>query len=329
MSTRLLGVYRQCVERGIWAKIQLETRGGVEEVTFSCSETAVFPKKTKKRPPNARRQQYNRERREAWLNKQKIHASGSGPTSAASATAAAKGAAATKPTAEAAAAKTTAAVSVTAAPYREAAAAKATAAASATAAPLTGAAEAKTTAAASATAAPATAAAAPATAAATATGEAVTATPPRKKMKAPDATRCSTRSTVTAKRQAMASPENQRAATDSNRDLDLALNLDLDLDRDLDSPTATAFSATALETVVPGTAALAAPSCTSLSPPEAPNLKKYPMSYLPAHPDWFLCLTCKGGRHRIQDLQCMKCDEKHGKLNKRPAEHRALHFVCL
>jgi hypothetical protein len=135
LSTRLLGVYRQCVERGIWARIQLETRGGVEEVTFSCSETAVFPKKTKKRPPNARRQQYNIERREAWLNKQKIHASGSGPTSAASATAAARGAAATKPTAEAAAAKITAAVSVTAAPYRGAAAAKATAAASATAAP--------------------------------------------------------------------------------------------------------------------------------------------------------------------------------------------------
>jgi hypothetical protein len=316
MSTRLLGVYRQCVERGIWARIQLESRGGVEEVTFSCSETAVFPKKTKKRPPNARRQQYNRERREAWLNKQKIHASGSGPTSAASATAAAKGAAATKPTAEAAAAKTTAAVSVTAASSRGAAAAKATAADSATAAPLTGAAAAKTTAAASATSAPATAAA-------TTTGEAATATPPRKKMKAPDATRCSTRSTVTAKRQAMASPENQRAATDSNNDLDLALNLDLDLDRDLDSPTATAISATA---VVPGTAAPAAPSCT---PPEAPNLKKYPMSYLPAHPDWFLCLTCKGGRHQIQDLQCMKCDEKHGKMNKRPAEHRALHFVCL
>jgi hypothetical protein len=124
----------------------------------------------------------------------------------------------------------------------------------------------------------------------------------------------------------MASPENQRAATDPNNDLDLALNLDLDLDRDLDSPTATAISATA---VVPGTAAPAAPSCTSLSPPEAPNLKKYPMSYLPAHPDWFLCLTCKGGRHQIQDLQCMKCDEKHGKMNKRPAEHRALHFVCL
>jgi hypothetical protein len=79
-------------------------------------------------------------------------------------------------------------------------------------------------------------------------------------MKAPDATRCSTRSTVTAKRQAMVSPENQRAATDSNNDLDVALNLDLDLDRDLDLPTATAFSATA---VVPGTAAPAAPSCTS------------------------------------------------------------------
>jgi hypothetical protein len=77
----------------------------------------------------------------------------------------------------------------------------------------------------------------------------------------------------------MASPENQRAATDSNNDLDL--------DRDLDSPTATASSATALETVVPGRAEPAAPSCTAWSPPEAPNLKKYPMNYLPAHPDWF------------------------------------------
>jgi hypothetical protein len=74
----------------------------------------------------------------------------------------------------------------------------------------------------------------------------------------------------------MASPEKQRAVTDSNNDLDLARNLDLDLDRDLDSTTATAFSATA---VVPGTAA---PSCTSWSPCEAPNLKKYPMSHLPA-----------------------------------------------
>jgi hypothetical protein len=148
-------------------------------------------------------------------------------------------------------------------------------------------------------------------------------------MKAPDATRCSTRSTVTVKRQAMASPENQRAATDSNNDLDLAQTLDLDLDCDLDSPTATASSATALETVVPGRAEPAAPSCTAWSPPEAPNLKKYPMSYLPAHPDWFLCLTCKGGHHQIRDLQCMKCDEKHVKLNKRPAEHRALHFACL
>jgi hypothetical protein len=41
MSTRLLGVYQQCVEWGIWAKIQLESRGGVEEVTFSCRETTV------------------------------------------------------------------------------------------------------------------------------------------------------------------------------------------------------------------------------------------------------------------------------------------------
>jgi hypothetical protein len=250
MSIRLLGVYWQCVERGVWARIQLESRGGVEEVTFSCRETTVFPKKPKRRLPNARRQQYNRERREAWLNKQKSHASGPGPTAAASSIAAAKATAATKPRTESAASKTTAAASVTAAPSRGAAAAKATAAALATAAP------------------------SPATAAAT--GEAATATPPRKKMKAPAATRCSTRSTVTAKRQAMASLEKKKAATDSNNDLDLAQNLDLDLDRDLDSPKANAYSATALETVVHGRAEPAAPSFTAWSPPEAPNLMKYP-----------------------------------------------------
>jgi hypothetical protein len=86
-STHLLGVYRQCVERGIWARIQLESRGGVEEVTFWCSETTAAERKTKKRPPNARRQQYNRERREAWLKERK-GASGSGPSTAALATAA-------------------------------------------------------------------------------------------------------------------------------------------------------------------------------------------------------------------------------------------------
>ncbi len=77
------------------------------------------------------------------------------------------------------------------------------------------------------------------------------------------------------------------------------------LDRELDSPTATEAPATALGMVVPGTG-VTAPASTTPSPPEAPDLKKYPMSYLPAHPDWFLCLTCKGGRHRMQELQCMK-----------------------
>jgi hypothetical protein len=129
MSTHLLGVYWLCVERGIWAMIQLESRGGVEKVTFSCRETTVFQKKTKRRPSNARRQQYNRERRVAWLNKQKRHASEQGPTAAASSIAAAKATASTKPRTEAAAAKTTAAASVTAGPFRGAAPAKATAAA--------------------------------------------------------------------------------------------------------------------------------------------------------------------------------------------------------
>jgi hypothetical protein len=80
-----------------------------QSITFTCSET-ILCSKTKKRQPNARRQQYNRERREAWLNKQKIHASGSGPTAATLSTAAVKATTATKPRAEAVAAKTRAAV---------------------------------------------------------------------------------------------------------------------------------------------------------------------------------------------------------------------------
>jgi hypothetical protein len=84
----------------------------------------------------------------------------------------------------------------------------------------------------------------------------------------------------------MASPENQRAATDPNNDLDLALNLDLDLDRDLDSPKASASSETALETVVPGRAEPAAPSSH-----HGHHLKLLTLRS-----------TCKGGRHQIQDL---------------------------
>jgi hypothetical protein len=99
---------------------------------------------------------------------------------------------------------------------------------------------------------------------------------------------------VIGKRKAVASPKTQRVALDSNHDLDLALDLDLNLDRELDSPTATAAPATALGMVGPGTAVTATASSTPSAPPEAPNLKKYRMSYLPAHPDWFLCLTCKG-----------------------------------
>ena len=98
------------------------------------------------------------------------------------------------------------------------------------------------------------------------------------------------------KRKAVASPETQRAALDSNHDLDLALDLDLDFDRELDSPTATAAPATALGMAVPGTAVTAAASSTTPSPPEAPNLKKYPMSYLPAHPDCMVSVSYMQGR---------------------------------
>jgi hypothetical protein len=246
--------------------------------------------KIKKHLPNARRQQYNRERREAWLKERKS-ASGSGPSTAALATAA--------PSAGAAATIVRASATATAAPTTGAAAAKAIAAASATAARSRGAAYKETTAA----SATAVILSTEAAATATTTGESATDTPPRKKTKAISVLqRCSSRDAVIGKRKAVASPETQRVALDSNHYLDLALDRNLDLDRELDSPTATAAPSTALGMAVPGTAVTAAASSTTPSPPEAPNLKKYPMSYLPAHQGWFLCLTCKGGRHRIQEM---------------------------
>ena len=61
--------------------------------------------------------------------------------------------------------------------------------------------------------------------------------------------------------------------------------------------------------------------------PKAPIITRYPMSQLPAHPNWFLCSTCFKGWHRISQKQCMKCDERHGPLEQQPAGNRALHFL--
>jgi hypothetical protein len=41
MSTRLLGVYRQCVERGIWARIQLESRAAPFRGAAAAKATAA------------------------------------------------------------------------------------------------------------------------------------------------------------------------------------------------------------------------------------------------------------------------------------------------
>jgi hypothetical protein len=44
------------------------------------------------------------------------------------------------------------------------------------------------------------------------------------------------------------------------------------------------------------------------------------LCYLPSQAS-FCVSHSRRGRLRVKDLLCMKCDEKHDKLNKRPAEH--------
>jgi hypothetical protein len=293
-------MYNECVARGICVKLVLEARGGSESGSLHCSTpsaaAATAPtkessqKQGKKRPANERRRKRQRLRWMAWKEKW-LHPA---QTTAATINIAAAATANTAGAATTAAAKTAAAKSTSQIAGKAALSAAGIDTSSATAAKET---------------------------AATASARSATSTPPRKKAKPVlDPTSCSSHSSMTAKRKAAASPEVEREAADSYKDLDLAPDFDYDLNRDLESPRAIAAPATALKVADPPTIN------SAFSPPIAPDLKKYPMSYLPAHPSWFVCSTCYKGCHLISDLQCRKCDEKHGKLDKRPPD-TALHFA--
>ena len=132
---------------------------------------------------------------------------------------------------------------------------------------------------------------------------------PRKKAKAIEVpTRCSSR--AAAMRKAAASPEIQRDAPDPECDLDLSYDLDRDLS-DLRAPFIPPIST----------------ATTWIPQPPQPR-DHFPIRVLNKHPDWFLCSTCLCGQHRINALQCVRCDEKHGKLSKRSSAG-AIHFIRL
>jgi hypothetical protein len=155
LSAHILQLYKDCVAKGIRAKLVFETRGGEEEYSFFCSpqpEAATTAAaitaaagcshrqgKKKKRPPNKRRRERARRRWEAWIERRN-HSLPSSNT-AISTTAAACSAAAVDMTAAAdtaavtssAAAKRAAAAPATTATSRISAAVPATTAAASTA----------------------------------------------------------------------------------------------------------------------------------------------------------------------------------------------------
>jgi hypothetical protein len=80
LSAHILQLYKDCVARGIWAKLVFETREGGEEFIFFCSHQPGATAATtaarsshrqgrKKRPPNKRRREQARSRREAWIER--------------------------------------------------------------------------------------------------------------------------------------------------------------------------------------------------------------------------------------------------------------------
>jgi hypothetical protein len=94
-------LYKDCVARGIWAKLVFETSGGREEYSLFCSpqprEAATAAATTaaataaaashrvgkkKRRPPNQRRRERARRRREAWIERRNCNSTISATTAA-------------------------------------------------------------------------------------------------------------------------------------------------------------------------------------------------------------------------------------------------------
>ncbi len=82
-AAHLLQLYRDCVARGTWARLCFETKGGEEELSFSCrvggaapSRAATGASKKQGRPANERRRERARRRRRAWEERRRRPAAG-------------------------------------------------------------------------------------------------------------------------------------------------------------------------------------------------------------------------------------------------------------
>jgi len=330
-TAHILQLYRDCVARGTWAKLILETRGGEEEINFFCSPqpgaaatqaAEAFHKQAKKKcPANKRRRERAKRRREAWREKKSQYTQAGNTTAAADLTAAAymtttalaadnsmvaPSAAEVAPV-MAATARTAAARTATARTAAARTAAARTAAAT-TEAPEPGAAR---------TVAVATAEDVEVGTAASAAACPSTATVfLRERSKAcAGERRSSARASLLSKRRdsmASGSPENLRRAN-SMEEMNYSFRIELEPDefqREEERDVAVEREREA----------------TSEIPPPPQPRDHFPIRLLNKHPDWFLCSTCLRRHHRINALQCVKCDEKHGKIYKRQST-RALHFI--
>ena len=100
LSAHILQLCKDCVTRGIWAKLVFEKRGGGEEYSFFCSPQPGATAATtaagrshrqgrKKRPPNKRQRERARRRREAWIERRNCSSPSNNTAATATCTAAA------------------------------------------------------------------------------------------------------------------------------------------------------------------------------------------------------------------------------------------------
>jgi hypothetical protein len=66
ITARLLQLYQECVENGVWARVLYKPRDGIEKLTFLCKKAPPSPRQHGRRPASERRRVRDKRRREAW-----------------------------------------------------------------------------------------------------------------------------------------------------------------------------------------------------------------------------------------------------------------------
>jgi hypothetical protein len=69
ITTRLLELYQECVDNGVWARVLYQARGGIEKLTFLRKKTPPSSRQPGRRPASERRRERNKKRREAWAER--------------------------------------------------------------------------------------------------------------------------------------------------------------------------------------------------------------------------------------------------------------------